>query len=81
MREPQGMPGIHWVFGAQERGAQKEPRLPAGAWALFFAIRGPSECGVFPRLHGDGGEAGQAVDGWGFQGPVRPWPRSRARFP
>ena len=36
MREPQGMPGIHWVFGAQERGAQKEPRLPAGAWALFL---------------------------------------------
>ena len=43
MREPQGMPGIHWVFWALERGAPKEPRLPAGARALFFAIRGPGE--------------------------------------
>ena len=43
MREPQGLPGVHCVFRASERGAPKEPRLPAGARALFFAIRGP--CG------------------------------------
>jgi hypothetical protein len=39
------------VFGAQERGAQKEPRSPAGARALFFAIRGPR--GFEPRSVGE----------------------------
>ena len=36
MREPQGLPGVHCVFRASERGAPKEPRLPAGARALFL---------------------------------------------
>jgi len=38
MSGPQVLPGIHWRFGAQERGAPKEPRLPEGA-GLFFCYQ------------------------------------------
>jgi len=41
MRGTQGLPEIHWGFRTQERGAQKEPRLPAGARAFFSYQRSP----------------------------------------
>jgi hypothetical protein len=43
------------VFGPRERGAQKEPRLPEGARALFFAIGGRG-CGVSARKLDPAGE-------------------------
>jgi hypothetical protein len=51
------------VRGSRAWSPERAP-VACGCPGSFFAIRGPSECGVFPRLHGDGGEAGQAVDGW-----------------
>ena len=45
-----------------------EPRKSPGCLrvpGLFFCYqRSPGEFRVFPRIHGDGGEATRAVDGW-----------------
>jgi hypothetical protein len=64
------MPGIHSVFRPRERGAPKEPRLPAGARALFLLsdVRVSFEC--FHGFTANRGEAWRAVDGWGSPGPI-----------
>ena len=47
----------------------EEPRLPAGARALFlFAIRGPGGVRVFPRVHGEQGRSRAGRGSVGIEG-------------